>query len=50
MPQRRSTTLASEEDKRLALEAGVTEFMIKLDEEELVSCLARLIRSGQSLS
>jgi len=44
------TSLASEEDKRLALEAGVTEFMIKLDEEELVSCLARLIRSGQSLS
>jgi two-component system chemotaxis sensor kinase CheA len=41
------TSLASDDDRRRALEAGVTEFMIKLDEQELVSGLARLVQGAK---
>ena len=38
------TSLASDDDRQKALAAGVNEFMIKLDEQELIAGLARLLQ------
>ena len=39
------TSLASEEDRRRGLDAGVDEYQVKLDREEVTNAIARLLPS-----